>query len=111
MPFGLKNAPAVFQSFVEIVLAPIKDFAVCYIDDILVFSDSYEEHVQHLYKLLDRLQEYGLILNVEKSKFFQTTVQFLGLELSESGFRPPIDYLPKIENFTRPTTKKGVQSF
>ena len=51
------------------------------------------------------------MLNVEKSKFFQTTVQFLGLEILEHGFRPPIHYMPKIENFVRPTTKKGVQSF
>ena len=52
-----------------------------------------------------------MLINAEKSKFFQTTVQFLGLEFSQTGYRAPMDYMPKIENFTRPTTRRGVQSF
>jgi len=111
MPFGLKNAPAVFQSFIEIVLDPLRKFTIGYIDDILVFSNSYAEHITHLKLLFERLQLYGVVINTEKSKFFQTTVQFLGLEFSKNGYRAPIDYVPKIENFVRPTTRKGVQSF
>ena len=70
MPFGLKNAPAVFQSFVEIVLGPLREFTIGYIDDILVFSNSYLDHVHHLRLLFERLQEFGLVLNVEKTTFF-----------------------------------------
>ena len=109
MPFGLKNAPAVFQCLAEIMIEPLKKFALIYIDDILIFSDTYEEHVEHLKLLCARLKEFALVLNVTKSKFFQTSVHFLGLEFSAAGYRPPADYVPKIEHFKRPVTRKGVQ--
>jgi len=111
MPFGMKNAPSYFQAHIEIVLDNMRKFTIAYIDDILVFSRSYEEHLEHLTCVFDRLQEYGMIINVDKSKFFQTKIQFLGLEFTQFGYRPPLDYMPKIENFARPATKKGVQSF
>ena len=52
-----------------------------------------------------------MLINAEKSKFFQTTIQFLGLEFSKLGYRAPMDYMPKIENFTCPTPRRGIQSF
>ena len=74
MPFGLKNAPTVLQMFIEIVLDPLRAFAIGYIDNILIHSNSYEERLEHLRLLFERLQEYGLVLNLAKSKFFQTTI-------------------------------------
>ena len=111
MPFGLKNAPSYFQKVIKIVFSGCEKFVVVYIDDILVFSMTYEEHLAHLEEVMKRLYQYGLILSVEKSVFFQQKVKFLGLEFSCYGYRPPEDYLPKIEDFKQPTTRKGIQSF
>ena len=85
MPFGLKNAPPVFQCFIDIILDRV-DCAIAYIDDILVFSRTYEDHVRDLEMVLRRLNEYGLVLNVPKSQFSQTPVTFLGLEFDARAF-------------------------
>ena len=111
MPFGLKNAPGVFQYVADVMLDGLEDCCVVYIDDILVFSMSYQQHIKDLRRIMERLDKYGMKLNVEKSQFFKTTVEFLGLELSANGYRPLVDYMPKIENFERPQTKKGVMKF
>ena len=77
----------------------------------MVFSQTYEEHLTHLDTVLHRLNQYGMTINVEKSHFFQQSVKFLGLEIDAHGYRPPESYVPKIENFERPESRKGVQKF
>ena len=111
MPFGLKNAPSHFQCHINEILHGLKYCCLAYIDDIMIFSQSYEDHVKHLETVLHRLNQYGMTINVEKSHFFQQTVKFLGLEIDAHGYRPPANYVPKIENFERPETRKGVQKF
>ena len=74
MPFGLKNAPAVFQRLMQRVLMGLNpasgpDFVATYLDDVLIFSPSFEEHLIHLQKVLDRLMEVGLKLKPAKSHF------------------------------------------
>ena len=79
MPFGLRNAPSTFQRVMNKVLEGLVDrICVVYLDDILVYSESQEEHRKHLRMILERLMYYGLIVNVKKSKFYQLKVKYLG---------------------------------
>jgi Reverse transcriptase (RNA-dependent DNA polymerase) len=79
MPFGLRNAPATFQRFVDITLSGLT-WKVClvYLDDIIVFSRDTAEHMEYLDAALHRLYSAGLSLNLKKRKFFQESVDYLG---------------------------------
>jgi Reverse transcriptase (RNA-dependent DNA polymerase) len=79
MPFGLRNAPATFQRFVDITLAGLT-WKVClvYLDDIIVFSRNVKEHMEHLDAVLHRLCRAGLSLNLKKCRFFKESVDYLG---------------------------------
>lgn len=103
MPFGLKNAPATFQRFMNMVLSGL-DFVFCYLDDIFLFSDSYEQHLEHLRLIFQRLSDYGLSLNIKKCEFFCSQVNFLGFEISEGVFRPTEERVHYIKHMERPKT-------
>ena len=77
LPFGLKNAPAEFQRVMDRILAGL-DFVRCYIDDILVFSNTVGEHEIHLQIVFERLKAHGLRLHPGKCKFFHEDVEYLG---------------------------------
>lgn len=80
MPFGLCNAPATFQVFINDTLREYLDvFCTAYLDDILVYSDTKEEHIQHVGKVLEKLQRAGLYLNINKYDFHTIRVKYLGL--------------------------------
>lgn len=86
MPFGLMNAPAVFQTLVNDVLwNMLNKFLFVYLDDILIFSDMLEEHIQHVQLVLQFLWENQLFAKVEKCEFHVTTVQFLGFIVKRDG--------------------------
>ena len=81
MPFGLTNAPAVFQALVNDVLRDVINQNIfVYLDDILIFSDTLEEHITHVRLVLQRLLENRLFAKAEKCEFHRTTVQFLGTD-------------------------------
>ena len=106
----MRNAPATFQRFIDIVTQGLQHVRA-YIDDIIVYSDSEEEHVQHLSALFERLQAYGVTMNLQKSSFFVTNTDFLGFNISASGYKPVKTFVPKVENFPTPKTRKDVQKF
>src|SRR5258705_10056498 len=86
MPFGLSNAPAAFQRFINEVLEDLMDICtVGYLDDILVYSDSLEDHQNHVWEVLRHLCTAGLYTNLKKCKFHMDTVEYLGLILSPKG--------------------------
>ncbi len=86
LPFGLSNAPAVFQALVNDVLRDMLDqFIYVYLDDILIFSHSLQEHVQRVRRVLQRLLENGLYVKVEKCVFHAQSVPFLGYIVSVEG--------------------------
>jgi hypothetical protein len=77
MPMGLTNAPATFQS----------NFCVVYLDDILIYSQSEEEHVQHLEKVMEHLRQSELYANPKKCSFFQDEIKFLGYIVNTEGVK------------------------
>ena len=79
MPFGLTNVPASFQQYINEALAEHLDiFVIAYLDDILIFSDNYEEHIQHVRAVLKKLEEASLQLKMKKYKFHVQETKFLG---------------------------------
>ena len=111
MPFGLKNAPAVFQRFIDMVFHDLKPFTHVYIDDVIIFSDSITSHVKHLEIVIHRLADYGLIIQERKCSFFMNCIQYLGYEFDIGGYRPLPRVLPQFKEYPIPTDKKSVQKF
>ena len=88
MPFGLTNAPATFQREMNRILLPlIGKCLFVYIDDIVVYSKSLEEHLEHLQQVFEIFSKYNLSLNLQKCKFFQTSVEVLGHVLTPNGLK------------------------
>lgn len=113
MPFGLKNAPAVFQRKMDDCFRGTEKFITVYIDDILVFSNSEEEHAEHLWKMLQICKNNGLILSPTKYKIGVKIVDFLGSTISENKLSLQPHIITKIANFNDEElkTKKGLKSW
>ena len=88
MPFGLSNAPDVFQELLSVVLNGCHAFVIAYLDDILIFSTSFVEHLIHLSTIFDRLRYHGLKLKLKKCSFSQTETNYLGFVIDEIGIKP-----------------------
>jgi hypothetical protein len=88
MPFGLTNALATFQAYINNVLRKYLDvFVVVYLDDILVYSKTYKEHVQHVRLILTTLRDANLCIKAEKTEFHKQEVKFLGYIVSREGLK------------------------
>ena len=111
MPFGLANAPGVFQELMSIVLQGQEDFALAYLDDILVFSNTIEDHLKHIERVLNSLREHNLRLKPSKCEFFRKETQYLGFKISEKGIQPDLDKVKAIKLVATPTTVKEVRAF
>ena len=110
-PFGLSQAPAYFQLLIDKVLTGCSEFTMGYLDDIIIFSRSEEEHLVHLEKIFRRLQEFGLKMKREKCAFFKKHIQYLGHLVSEKGFEPLPEKLEAIKKMPAPSTSKEVKQF
>jgi hypothetical protein len=85
MPFGLKNAPAFFQRIMDSTLRTCRNFARCYIDDIIVHSQSFEDHLIHLRRTFGQIREKGVKLHPKKMKLAMPSVSYLGHEIVPNG--------------------------
>ena len=112
MSFGLTNAPPNFQRLMSRLLHGL-EWKICliYIDDIIVFSKTFEEHLSRLSLVFDRLREASLKLKPKKCFFARSSVNFLGFLVSSSGVSPDPEKLESVRSFPTPTSVKGVQSF
>ena len=110
MPFGLTNAPSTFCRYMSTVLGDL-DFVAVYLDDILIFSKTREEHYNHVRTVLRKLQEAQLIVKRPKCHFFKNKVTFLGHILDGVGIRPRDVKIKAIMEFPEPSTKKQAMSF
>ena len=108
--FGLAQTPAYFQTLINKVLDNI-DFAMGYLDDIIIFSRLEKEHLEHLDQFFQRLKEAGLKLSLEKCSFFKKHIQYLGHLLSEEGIQPLPEKLESIAKMPRPKNQKEVKQF
>ena len=112
MPFGLCNAPATFQYFINDVLRDFLDlFVIVYLDDILIFSSSLEFHRRHVRSVLGRLRQHGLYAKAEKCEFEQESIPFLGLIISSEGIKMDPQKISAILDWPVPADKKGIQRF
>lgn len=114
MPFGLTNAPATFQAYINRVLRGLVDvFCVVYLDDILIFSKSEEEHYQHLELVIDRLRRAELYANPKKCEFFKSELEYLGFIVSKDGLRMDPKRVETISEWRDhpPKTYRDVQVF
>ncbi|CAM4587144.1 unnamed protein product [Lepidochelys olivacea] len=111
LPFGLKGAPATFPHLVDQPLRGMESFAVAYIDDNCVFSQTWEDHVSQVKKVLDRLQEAGLTIKAEKCKVGMAEVSYLGHWVGSGCLKPEPTKVEAIRDWPTPQTKKQVQAF
>ncbi|KAL0146466.1 hypothetical protein M9458_058229 [Cirrhinus mrigala] len=112
MPFGLVNAPAVFQAFINDVLRDtLNKFVFVYLDDILIFSSSYQEHVQHVRQVLQRLLQNRLFIKLEKSEFHVPRVSFLGFIVSKGSLQMDPSKVRAVLDWPQPNSVKQVQRF
>ncbi|CCO34134.1 Retrotransposable element Tf2 155 kDa protein type 2 [Rhizoctonia solani AG-1 IB] len=112
MQFGLSNAPAVFQRFMNDIFRDLLDITVIvYLDNILIFSNSREEHVQHVTEVLSCLQKHNLFCNPSKCVFFVTEVTYIGLVVTPGGISMEGEKVKAIQEWPEPKNVKQVQSF
>ena len=112
MPFGLTNAPATFQYFMNDIFHDMVDlFVVVYLDDILIYSDSLEEHQVHVKKVLARLQQHDLHARPHKCQFHTKSVEYLGVIVTPNGITMDPGKIQTILDWPAPKTVKELQSF
>ena len=112
IPFGLTNAPAVFQRFMNDIFHDLLDVnVVVYLDDILIYSDDMDQHKAHVREVLKRLRANGLYAGAQKCEFHKDTVEYLGYILSPDGLRMDPAKVKAITDWPEPRKVKDVQSF
>ena len=112
MPFGLSNAPAAFQCFMNNVFSDLLDVcAVVYLDDILIYSDNLAKHQVHVHEVLTRLCKHGLFAKAEKCEFHVETTEFLGYILMPNGLQMGQEKVQMIQDWPEPWKVRDIQSF
>ena len=111
MPFGLTTAPAVFQELMNRVLEGYGEFTTAYLDDILIYSETLEQHLVHIQKVFDRLRSHHLRLKLKKCSFLKAETNYLGFVINEHGIQPEQKKVNVIKNLSPPTTVREVRSF
>ena len=107
MPFGLKNAGATYSRFIATVLARLGDTGInVYLDDVLVFSKTLEEHISRLEDVIAAHEEAGIKINSKKTKLVTQSVEYLGHRLSKTGISAVPDYIKRILDWPEPSTPR-----
>ena len=87
MPFGLKNAPSIFQRKMDNTFNQYKNFVCVYIDDILVFRGNKKEHVSHLKLVLSEFLKQGIVISGKEAQFFRKNIELLGVEIGNGNIK------------------------
>lgn len=110
MPYGLRNSAATFQRVMNEVLREHRGYACAYIDDVAVYSESWEDHMNHLRAVLQTLKNVGLTANPTKCKFAQSRVKYLGHVVGSGTHSPDPERVQAIAELKPPRTKRDVRS-
>lgn len=109
MPFGLKNAPAVFQRFMNDIFRDLIDVnVVVYLDDILIYSRNKEDHTKHVQEVLKRLREHNLFCQPSKCVFYTTAVTYIRIVITPEGISMEKEKIDAINSWTEPKTIKHI---
>ena len=111
MPFGLSGAPPVFMELMNIVSEGLEDFAIPYLDDIIIFSASPDEHLSHLRAVFNKIREHGLKMKLKKCNFFQTETKYLGFTINGEGIQPDPETVEAIREMAVPSNVREVRGF
>ncbi len=111
MPFGLKGSPSTFERCMCKALKGYEDFVGIYLDDILIFSMCWSDHVKHVGVVLSRLSECGFTLKLNKCEFAKNEIDYVGHRIGKGLVKPLEAKVKSLINFPRPTNKKQVLSF
>ena len=111
MPFGLQEAPTTFQRMMDQVIQGLETFTAAYLDDLVVYSETFEEHLLHLRRVMETLQAAGLTAKPKKCQFAMTQCVYLGHVVGGGRVGLEPSKVEAIQSFAVPTTKRGVRSF
>lgn len=112
MPFGIKTAGASFARAMQLALGNECDnFVIAYLDDILIASHTFEEHIEHVNQVLGRLEKVGFRLNKSKCEFMRTEIKFLGHTFNEIEAGMNEETKAAVRNFQKPRNRRAIQSF
>ena len=111
MPFGLRNAPATFQRCMDQALDQQAECSSTYIDDVLVYSSSWKEHLKHLRDVLEALRKAGLTAKPDKCVWGAQSLEYLGHEVGNGVVSVPEARVKALRDFARPINKKGLRAF
>ena len=112
LPFGLCNSPATFQRLMTHALRGLEwDICLVYIDDLIIFSRTFEDHLLHVEKVFKRLKEANVRLKPSKCYFVQSQVEYLGHIVSAEGLRPNPNKIKAVKDFPVPNNTTGVKAF
>jgi hypothetical protein len=112
VPFGLTNGPATFQRYInDVFLDCLDDFLTAYLDDLLIYSENERDHEIHVKKVLTRLREAGLQVDIKKSEFHVQKTKYLGFIVGTNGIEVDPEKVAVVKGWQIPTTVRGIQSF
>ena len=112
LSFGLKNSGIAFQRIMQQILAPyLNSNIIIYIDDILIMSETFEEHLNMVSKILTTLSNYGIKIKVKKCTFFKSEVSFLGHIINRQGIKKSPEFIEKVKNYPKPKTITELRQF
>ena len=111
MPFGLSGAPATFQRMMDEVLRGLNSFVGVYLDDIVIHSETWEEHIAQLEEVLTRLKGANLTIKLKKCVFASDNCTYLGFKIWQGGVRPEEGKIKAVNEMMRPYTKKQIRTF
>ena len=110
MPFGMNNAPATFQRMINSVICDL-DFCEAYINDVIIVSESWDQHVKHVKLFFDKMLDANLTIDLAKSEFGKATVEYLGHVVGQGQVKPITAKVDVILNFPVPKCKKDIMRF
>lgn len=112
IPFGVCNGPATFQRLMQVTMSDlIFQMLLVYLDDILIYSETFEQHLERLETVLKRLAETGLKVKLQKCAFLQQSVKFLVHQVSAEGVGTDPSKVSAVKNWKVPATAEELQSF